>query len=64
MMQLIPEWKPHDSKLGKLRFKIYGQQRAFVRVSSSETQNSVTRGVTNSVTNDTNSGYIDLDDLM
>ena len=64
MMQLLPEWKPHESKLGKLRFKLYGQQRAYVRKSTEEIQKGVTIGVTNSVTNVTDDSSIDIEDVM
>lgn len=60
MMQLMPEWQPYENKAGKLRFKLYGLQRAFIKKSAQDEHFSVT----NSDKGVTNSNYIDLDDLM
>ncbi|SHI78626.1 Virulence-associated protein E [Anaerovibrio lipolyticus DSM 3074] len=64
MMQLLPEWKPHESKGGLLRFKLYGRQRAYIRKSTDETQNSVNKGVNNYELSVNNSETVDIEDLM
>jgi predicted P-loop ATPase len=38
IMQRMPGWKPHDSSDSKLRFSLYGKQRAYVRVSTIDIQ--------------------------
>jgi hypothetical protein len=32
----MPGWRPHDSGDGKLRFKWYGKQRAYINVSAEQ----------------------------
>lgn len=61
MMQLLPEWVPHKTKSGTCKFRIYGIQRAYIRVSSEEKHLKVNNLVNNSVNDYTE---IDIEDLM
>ena len=38
ILQRMPGWRPHSSSDSKLRFDLYGKQRAYVRVSSVDVQ--------------------------
>jgi hypothetical protein len=64
MMQLIPGWEPHRAKSGKLKFKIYGVQRAYVRKSATGEQNSVANSVANFGSAVADFLDVDIEDLM
>ena len=64
MMQLIPGWEPYRGKNGKLRFKLYGLQRAFVKKSTVHGQKVLPISVTNSAAGVTNFTEVDIEDLM
>jgi predicted P-loop ATPase len=36
ILRRMPGWRPHDSNEGKLRFKWYGKQRAYINVSAEQ----------------------------
>ncbi len=61
MMQLLPEWEPHDNPL---RFKNYGRQRAYMRKYFSEEQKKENNMATEMATDDLELATINIDDLM